>query len=184
MKTNNDTEFRNDCKVINLSMEYEGYTGDVMHAIITDLTEEELEARYSNEINQYRPFVILTREMGAAMKEYDRNEKKHQMRQIRNEYLLDCTKDYDSLVRLLSVEDYLDQKVAEFERQQFIEFGRIAMQSLTQLQKEYLIRHYLRGESYVDIAKSEGKSVSTISRSCHGGRTMFIKTIRELEAEA
>ena len=37
-----DEQFKYECKVINLSYEYPGYTGKEKWAIITDLTEEEL----------------------------------------------------------------------------------------------------------------------------------------------
>ena len=40
-----DEQFKCDCKVINLSYEYPGYTGEEKWAIITDLTEEELITR-------------------------------------------------------------------------------------------------------------------------------------------
>ena len=41
-----DEQFKYDCKVINLSYEYPGYTGEEKWAIITDLTEEELSKKY------------------------------------------------------------------------------------------------------------------------------------------
>lgn len=41
-----DEQFKCDCKVINLSYEYPGYTGEEKWAIITDLTEEELIEKY------------------------------------------------------------------------------------------------------------------------------------------
>ena len=35
-------EFQNECKVINLKYEYEGYTGEEQWAIISELTKKEL----------------------------------------------------------------------------------------------------------------------------------------------
>ena len=69
MAKNNVTvgTFKNDCKVIRLDAEYTGYTGDTKYAIITDLTEEELSARYPAEIKRYIPFVLLSSEMGRAI---------------------------------------------------------------------------------------------------------------------
>lgn len=41
-----DEQFKYECKVINLSYEYPGYTGKEKWAIITDLTEKELIEKY------------------------------------------------------------------------------------------------------------------------------------------
>ena len=41
-----DEQFKCDCKVINLSYEYLGYTGEGKWAIITDLPVEELIEKY------------------------------------------------------------------------------------------------------------------------------------------
>ena len=38
--------FANECKVINLKYEYEGYTGSERWAIITELAEEEIWVKY------------------------------------------------------------------------------------------------------------------------------------------
>lgn len=62
-----DEQFKCDCKVINLSYEYPGYTGEEKWAIITDLTEEELiekyeeiQALYSNQdTTRYYPHIVL-----------------------------------------------------------------------------------------------------------------------------
>ena len=48
-----DEQFKCDCKVINLSYEYPGYTGKEKWAIITDLTEEELIEKYEEIISSY-----------------------------------------------------------------------------------------------------------------------------------
>lgn len=52
-----DEQFKYECKVINLSYEYPGYTGKEKWAIITDLTEKELIEKYDEIISSYKPFV-------------------------------------------------------------------------------------------------------------------------------
>ena len=47
--------FMKDCKVLNLAKEYEGYTGEEKYAIITDLSEEELNLCFKEELEKYRP---------------------------------------------------------------------------------------------------------------------------------
>ena len=49
-----DEQFKCDCKVINLSYEYPGYTGDEKWAIITDLTEKELIEKYHKQYDEIK----------------------------------------------------------------------------------------------------------------------------------
>ena len=181
MKYTNKYDFEQDFKVINLEMEYEGYKGDIRYAIITDLSEEELEGRYGELISKYKPYVILTREMGAAMTELEQNENKHEMRRLRNNFLFDNTKDFDSVVKLLSVDDALTQKIEELEREQFRKRVRTAFEALTPLQRTYIVRHYLNGETQKEIAADEGKNRAVVCRIIKSGRKRFIKTFEALE---
>ena len=52
MQKSINTNFKKDCKVINLAYEYKGYTGKEKYAIITDLSEEELNLNYKDEIEK------------------------------------------------------------------------------------------------------------------------------------
>ena len=57
--------FDNECKVIDLVKEYGGessYTGEEKFAIATNLPEKVLMKHFSKELEQYRPFVIITTE--------------------------------------------------------------------------------------------------------------------------
>ena len=50
---------------------------DGQYAVITDLTEEQLNTKYPEELADYRPFIILSRAMGLAIREQQRNEEKY-----------------------------------------------------------------------------------------------------------
>ena len=54
-----DEQFKYECKVINLSYEYPGYTGKEKWAIITDLTEKELIEKYDEIIRLFFCFLCL-----------------------------------------------------------------------------------------------------------------------------
>ena len=81
---NKANSFKKDCKVINLEIEYEGYIGEERYAIITDLSEEELDSKYQEELSKYRPFIILSRAMGLAIREHQRNNEKFRKRFARS----------------------------------------------------------------------------------------------------
>lgn len=59
-----DEQFDKDCKVIKLKYEYPGYTGEEKWAIITGLTEEELDEKYAEKLHllDRLSFLILLSE--------------------------------------------------------------------------------------------------------------------------
>ena len=75
--------FKKECKVIDFKYEYPGYAGDVRYGIITSLTEEELEEKYPSIVCKYKPYIILSLEIGDARADFVRNENKYLMRRIR-----------------------------------------------------------------------------------------------------
>ena len=67
MKHNNLTseitleeQFKKDCKFINLTYEYLGYTGNEEWAIISELSKCELLEKYSEQVEMYIPFIYLS----------------------------------------------------------------------------------------------------------------------------
>ncbi len=88
-----DEQFKCDCKVINLSYEYPGYTGDEKWAIITDLTEKELIEKYDEIISSYRPFILLSSLFGSVRADYIRNEDKFSKRAKRSISIFDFSEE-------------------------------------------------------------------------------------------
>lgn len=79
--------FSSECKVIDLRFEYVGYNGAEKYAIVTDLSKEELLAKYPDVICQYTPFVLLSILHGEVIRDFHRNEDKFQKRDLRNHNL-------------------------------------------------------------------------------------------------
>lgn len=185
MDTDTKKSFKQECKVINLELEYEGYTGNERYAIITDLSEDELISRYSTEIEPYKPFIILTRAMGLAMKKHEHDEKKHAMREARGEMRITGDVCDESLISALAEED--DQLVREELVHDFLESMRInavsqsALMTLTPLQRDYLIRNYVNNESVRDIAEKDGKRFETVWDIIVSAKNRYIKAVKALE---
>lgn len=186
MAKNNVTvgTFKNDCKVIRLDAEYPGYTGDTKYAIITDLTEEELSVRYPDEIRRFTPHILLSCEMGRAIREHHRNDEKFAKRTARYESVfIACTEEEESLIRTLSVEDeqtILDAESDEEEaRQHVIDISRAALATLTPMQRDYLVRHYLYGIPCLEIAHQDGKHHKSVQETIKAARKKFIKICSE-----
>lgn len=79
-----DEQFDKDCKIIKLKYEYPGYTGEEKWAIITGLTEEELNEKYAEKTASLRPFIVLDLAFGKARTKFINNENKHYMRGVRS----------------------------------------------------------------------------------------------------
>ena len=59
-----ELQFQEECEVINLKYEYDGYNGDISWAIISNLTEDEILEKYRSIIGDYMPFIILPSAFG------------------------------------------------------------------------------------------------------------------------
>ena len=73
--------FTSECKLINLQYEYTGYMGQERWAIITELSEEELFAKYPDVVNRYIPFVLLSVAQGEVI--YESKRKKSKTKSVR-----------------------------------------------------------------------------------------------------
>ena len=59
-----EEQFNQECLAINVKEEYPDYLGTEQWIIITDLSNEELTARYEDLINRYYPYIKLSVEQG------------------------------------------------------------------------------------------------------------------------
>ena len=162
-------EFQNECKVINLKYEYEGYTGEEQWAIITELSEKELFEKYPDIISRYIPFVLLSVEQGKAVYEFRRNESKFYKRSLNNE---DAFGYDDELIGIFHSEvfvpDFFEQKITEeYEENRYqlkMKLLDKALSSLTEKQYKYLITRYVANKSAREIAEAEGVSHQAIEK--------------------
>ena len=189
MNSTVNNNFKKDCKVINLACEYKNYTGDVKYAVITDLTEAELNERYKNELKKYRPFIILTRKMGVAIREFERNDEKFRKRSARNESIFIACDEQDELVYpSLSVEDAQTAKEAESdEKEMKIKINEIstkALNTLTPKQRYFFIRHYVDGMPIRALARDVGVHRNTVWKACLRARSRYIKAVEAMEVES
>ena len=136
--------FQEECKVINMKYEYNGYTGNEQWAIISELTEGEILEKYLPLLSGYFPFIVLSPAFGEVRDEVRRNEKKHRMRAIRS---VDSYNFEDGNIELHHPELISN----DFERQFFKRIEERALHNaialLKPIQKERLIKYYFEGKS-------------------------------------
>lgn len=155
-------DFKAHCKVIKLGCEYPGYTGNEKYGIISDLSYEQITERYAPIVECYLPFVLLSKDMGEAFAEFNRNEDKFYKRMRRDDvygfedgtterYNIECC-----------VPDFAEALFRECFPQQLVEK---AFALLTPIQQSRVKQHIFGKKSFAKIAASEGKAKNTIQES-------------------
>ena len=157
-----DEQFKKDCKVINLKYEYPGYTGIEQWAIITDLSEEELCAKYAEQITTFRPFIILSASYGLVRDDFIRNEHKHEMRQkLYGDNFDLCDNNIEAYHPELITDTLFDEVYLAHEAKRIKE----AIEKLSKKQKNRVCMYFFQGKTVREIAKLEGVNHSVISKS-------------------
>lgn len=161
-----DKGFEKECKVIELKYEYKGYSGMEKYAIVTALSIEILEEKYKDEMGKYQPFLLLSQEQGAAIFEFRKNEKKHEMRQLRKEayYGLDIANIEPYCVEM-SRGDVETEVVTKCNRKEML----LMLDRLTEVQKRRMIKYYFEKKTYREIGIEEGVSHVQIKKSIDVG---------------
>lgn len=155
-----EIQFQEECKVINLRYEYDGYIGSEQWAIISELTEKEILEKYRPIVSDYIPFIVLTPAFGEVRDEYRRNEKKHYMRSVRGHcYALD--EDFENHHSEFAYSTFEEDVLQEEQ----IQALRKAILRLTPMQKRYLEKYFFDGKNLRQIAAEEGKSYATVYES-------------------
>lgn len=155
-------QFKRECKIINLKYEYTGYKDDIQWAIVTELTEEELIEKYSDEINPYIPFIRLSVSQGEIFVESERNNHKHEERARKSGHSFDINdSDFDVHHPELAINDVEDSVIFR----ENCEMLRMALDSLTEIQKERIYKYYFENKDCKEIAEDEGVSHQAITQS-------------------
>lgn len=168
--SNSYSTFKEECRIFNLRLEYTNYDGETKWAIATDLTETELRARYSEFINEYEPFILLTTEQASAIVKYRSNERKHEKRMA---MLCDAYSYEDGVFELFHPE----LVVTPFEDTEFEELHE-AIKKLPSPHRERLVKKFFYGMTTTEIAAEESMSKQAISKSINKSLALLKKYLQ------
>ena len=160
-----EEQFRKECKVINLTYEYPGYTGIEQWAIITDLSEEELCAKYAEQVATFRPFVVLSSAFGKVRDTYIRNEHKHEMRRKLYGDVYSAEDGIEAYHPELIENDLLETIVQKEE----MDFIKVAINTLSELQKSRIVRYFFQEKTLQEIADEDKTSCAAVYYSIQCG---------------
>lgn len=175
-------EFKKFCKVLYLEREYPNHLGNADWLIISDLSEEQLQKRFSETLSKYIPYILLSNEQGEPILQSIRNNHKHEMRSKRTTEPFDYDDELLPLFHseLLSFVDPLEEKEKIIERareehalDELIIKVQKTLSIMKPIQRDRLIKNVVRGLSSRKIAKEEGVNYSTVDKSIRAAKKNF-----------
>lgn len=182
--------FTSECKLINLQYEYTGYMGQERWAIITELSEEDLFAKYPDVVNRYIPFVLLSVAQGEVIYESKRNDDKYDKRYKRTVDAYGYEDDISQLFHKELIVPYIDPIEAEEnarldeerKMQRNVEIAKVrkVLSMLQPIQKQRLLKHIIEGKTVCEIAREEGTYHSSITKSINAAIKNFKKFYENL----
>lgn len=146
--------------VIDLVKEYAGATafvGTEHYAIVTELSEEELTSSFGKELEPYKPYVIISREMYRAMQETHRNDNREHWREMF------CHDSFSFDMEKLPV-DWKADPALICESLQTVEYILAKMMELPDCQGLRLYDKYIIGFSNKEIALKDGVSKRAVRK--------------------
>lgn len=165
-------ENANEYKVIDLTKEYKGFVGEETYAVVTDLSEDELNSKYGEELNKFRPFVILTNEMYEVFNETKRNDAREQKR---DKLYHDCS----ALEHAADPDNEKTDPALMYDSTLTYEYIINRMKSLPDPVGTRMYKHYILGSSMDEIAREEGVSRIAVRKSLEIGKRAIYKVFVE-----
>lgn len=161
--------------VIDLVKEYAGATafvGTEHYAIVTDLSEEDLFAAFSQELEPYKPFVIITQAMYEAIAENKTNDQLAKLRDRRYHEPL-------SVESMLHLIDEMSDPISICDSIHILEYLTEQMLKLPDHQGSRIYKRYVLGYTIKEIANKDGVSIMTVYKSISEARPSLYKLFVE-----
>lgn len=165
-----ERSFKDECKIINLQMEYSQYRDTPKWAIVSSLSENELHKKYAGLLSEYEPFVYLTEEQYGPILQYRNNDRKYMRRYAA--HLVPFTYEDD-----LSERCNPDLIINFFEGKANWSGLYAAITKLAPTQRARVEKHFFEGMSFVDIAAQENVSTQAVQQSIARSLITMKKTL-------
>ena len=170
MNKNNKTDlfkaFTIECSVVKFPDEYiiDG-KNKLKYGITSDLSNENIESKYSEILELYSPYIYLTKNEYEVITKLNKIEKNSNQKEDRHRcnYLIDenyYNSDYSNFfsVEPVDVVGLLDKKLKE-------ERLKKAIGTLNETQRRRVYKHYYEGKTLTEIAREENVSRNSIVES-------------------
>ena len=153
------TESNENYSIIDLTLEYENWTGTERYAVIPDFDQEYLEQNYSSELSAFKPYLFMTSEFLDVRRNFRNNNKKFEMRELLYHAVYDYQDGITEGANLsLVADDFVDK---------LIESGELkrALTVLSQTEKERLLEYHIIGKTLSQIGEEQDCSAAAVKYS-------------------
>ena len=131
--------------VIDLTVEYENWTGEERYAVISDLDQEYIETAFASELSAYTPYVFMSSSFLDVRRDFRNNNKKYEMRCLRKESAFGFkdseTEEHHAEI---TAPDFVDNWIQSYELRQ-------ALMTLTENERDRIIDKYINGMTLEEI---------------------------------
>ena len=140
-----EEQFNQECTVIELKYEYPGYTGIEKYAIVSSLSQKEIETRFPEQARSYSPCLVLDISFLDVRRDYRNNNKKYEMRSIRSESVFGFNdSDTETHHKEIYVPDFVEQWIENYELKE-------AIKQLTDKERDRLIDYFYNDKTLTEI---------------------------------
>lgn len=144
--------------IIDLTLEYEHWTGQERYAVISNLAQEYLEIKYSAELEKYQPYIYMSKQFLDVRQDFKRNDTKFEMRRMRTESIFGFEYSIEKHNEEISPVDFETELIENI-------LLREALMTLTETERQRIVDYFIVGKTYAEIAEELGCSDTAIKKS-------------------
>ena len=160
------SEAQRDYYFVTMANEYPGYEGPMMWILFSKLPEDEICDKYPEDIESHRPYIYMNPELSAVVREYERNDAKHRMRQIRQHSMYEFEYGETEIYHPeLLTGDLLPNYIAAESDQETAERIQSILQGLSDIQRSRFEKLYYDGMTVTEIAAEEGVDYNAVRKT-------------------
>ncbi len=168
-----EAEFKKECYVIRMSKEYPGYRDKIKCVILSELSEDEIKAKYGELLKNCSPYLVTTIAIQEVVKEYRWNDAKYYQREHDYVDFALSSEDMDRYFFELMAPSAEDDFVVFQEREEIQRRVRITLSKLPEQQKRLLVKRYFQEKTLKRIGKEEGFTERTTSNAVRVAKREF-----------
>ena len=160
--------------VIDLTLEYENWTGTEKYAIVSDLEQGYIESVFANELDEYKPYLFLSEGCLSAFTEYKRNDEKFKFRH-RKLHIPFSFEEGDT-------DNYHDElSVPSFDTEWIVsEEIKYALSFLTEKERSRIVAFYFRGMTLQEIADESNCRFQSVHESIESAKKKLRNILKSL----
>ena len=145
--------------VIDLTLEYENWTGTERYAVISDFDQGYIEEMFASELSEYKPYIYMANAFLDIRRDFRNNNKKHEMRSIRSESVFSFEdSDTETHHKEISIPDFVEQWIENYELKE-------AIKKLTDKERERLFEYFYKDKTLTEIGDKAGCSPRAVKYS-------------------